>query len=120
MTTIAIISENGSATEPAYRAISGKRRSVGKTAGEALDALTSQLGQDEKGTLIVVQHMIPDEWFNAEQRKRLEQLMAQWRSARDLGRSLPRHEQEELDSLVVAELQAASNRAGSLLRNFRP
>src|SRR5437867_9502572 len=118
MITIAIISEDGAATGTAYRAISGKKHSVGKTAGEALDALTSQLGQEEKGTLIVVQHMMPDEWFNAEQRRRLEELMVRWRSARDQGRCVPPEEQKELDSLVAAELQAASNRAAAVVRNL--
>jgi hypothetical protein len=120
MTTIAIIPENHAAPDTSYRAISGRRHSVGKTAGEALDALTSQLGQEEKGTLIVVQHMNPDTWFNAEQRRRLEELMTQWRSARERQESLPPEEQEELDALVAAELQAASNRAAKLVRDLSP
>src|SRR5260370_33371342 len=119
MTTIAIIPENGAALDHKYRAISGRRHSVGKTAGEALDALTSQLGQEEKGTLIVVQHMNPDTWFNAEQRQRLEELMTRWRNARDRQEPLPTQEQEELNALVAAELQAANNRAAKLIRDLR-
>jgi hypothetical protein len=46
MTTVAIvpISVNG---EKSYRAIAGDKHSVGKTAGQALDALTAQLDEIE-------------------------------------------------------------------------
>jgi len=118
MTTVAIIPENGQIAATSYRAIAGKRFSVGRTAGEALDALTSQLEEGEKGTLIVVQHMHSDVWFNADQRQRLQDLMARWRAARDGHVSLSPQEQEELDLLVAAELQAANDRAAALVHEI--
>jgi hypothetical protein len=42
MTTITILPEDKS-----FRAVAGERESIGRTAGEALDALTAQLDDDE-------------------------------------------------------------------------
>jgi hypothetical protein len=56
MTTISILREAVTPDSTAYRAVAGKRESVGRTAGEALDALTSQLSEDEAGTIVIVQH----------------------------------------------------------------
>ena len=60
MTTIAIVPEPPSAAGPNYRAVAGQHQSVGKTPGEALDAITSQLDESETGTLFVVLHPRPD------------------------------------------------------------
>jgi hypothetical protein len=49
MTTITILPEK----TDRYRAVAGDKESTGRTAGEALDALTSQLSEIESGTLIV-------------------------------------------------------------------
>src|SRR5713226_4977408 len=100
MTTIAIMPENPEAGETSYRAISGKRQSVGRTPGEALDALTAQLGAEETGTLLVVQNLRSDRFFTAQQQQRLEELMARWRSARDTQTALSSAEQAELEGLV--------------------
>jgi hypothetical protein len=54
-----------------YRAPAGDKRSQGKTAGEALDALTLQLSDDKAGTLIIVQSQRPDCFFDAVQQQRL-------------------------------------------------
>jgi len=51
MTTITILPEKAGS----YRALAGDKESTGRTAGEALDALTSQLADDEGGTLVIVQ-----------------------------------------------------------------
>ena len=65
----------------AFRAVTVRNQAMGRTAGEALDALTSQLPPEEGDTLIIVRNLVPDRFFTAEQRLRLEQLMADWRWA---------------------------------------
>jgi hypothetical protein len=116
MTKVAIVPEPTQSGKRAYRAIAGNQQSIGKTAGEALDALTASLSQEEAGTLVVVQHHRPDRFFTAEQQARLEDLMSKWRAARDAGSSLPAEEQVELDSLVEAEVRAAGERTAALLK----
>lgn len=108
MTTVTILPEPRGTNGAAYRAITGKLQSVGRTAGEALDALTSQLSSEEAGTLVVIQSMRPDCFFTAEQRQRLEALMDRWRVARAQQTTLVPEEQAELDTLVAAELRAAT------------
>jgi hypothetical protein len=120
MTKVAILPEPTEQGDFAYRAIAGECQSVGKTAGEALDALTAQLPADETGTLVVVQNLRPDSFFTAEQQNRLQQLMMRWRSARDNGQSLPSAEQAELDRLLEAEVYASTMRADALLKELRP
>lgn len=114
MTKVAIFpvpNERGSCS---YRAIAGERHAQGKTAGEALDALTAPLPADEVSTLIIVQNLRPDNLFTAAQQQRLESLMSRWRSARDQGADLSPEEEAELQALVDAELQAATGRAAKL------
>jgi hypothetical protein len=117
MTTIAILPE-GSGTLRNYRAIAGDKQSVGKTAGEALDALTAQLDAADRGTLVVVQQYQPDRFFTAAQIQRLEELMTRWRAARAAGGKLPAVEQQELDDLVEAEVHASAERARALLQGL--
>jgi hypothetical protein len=59
MTTIAILPDTPGSASTTYRAIAGQKQGVGKTAGEALDALASQLSDSESGTVIVVQQRRP-------------------------------------------------------------
>lgn len=118
MTAITILPEKVGADETTYRAVAGKRESVGKSAGEALDALTSQLSDDEAGMLVVIQHLRPDGFFTATQQQRLAELMSHWRIARDAGNSLAADEQIELQSLVEAELEAARHRAEATVREI--
>jgi hypothetical protein len=120
MTTIAIIPDNPGSQPTSYRAIAGNVQSVGRTAGEALDALTAQLGESEKGTLVVVQHQSPDALFSAEQQQRLGELMTRWHAARDAQTSLSADEQAELKALVEAELRAATARAATVPRGPSP
>ncbi len=120
MTTISIVPEPQSVTVPVFRAISGRHQSIGKTPGEALDALTSQLSDEESGTLLVVQHMRPDRFFDAQQQNRLAQLMSDWRYARDRGTHYPADQQVELEQLIEAELEASTRRADALLREMQP
>ena len=114
MTKVAILPIPAEQGTCSYRAIAGDRHAQGKTAGEALDALTAQLSAEEASTLIIVQSLRPDRFFTAAQQQRLEALMARWRSARDQGASLSADEQAELQALIEAELQAATGRAAKL------
>jgi hypothetical protein len=119
MTTIAIVPESLAPTGRTYRAVAGRRQSVGKTPGEALDGLTAQLGEDESGTLVIVQHMRPDAFFSAAQQQRLTALMERQRAARAGGTPLSAAEQAELEGLVAAEVEAATRRAEALLRGLQ-
>lgn len=114
MTKVAILPEPGEGGAIRYRAIAGEQQSVGNTAGEALDAISSQLPADKKGTLVVVQNLQADQFFTNEQCVRLEQLMARWRLARDACIAFNAIEQAELDSLLQEEVAAAGRRAAAL------
>ena len=60
MTTIAIVPEFVGASGTIWRAVAGEKESAGKTASEALDALTGQLNESELSTLVIVQRLRPD------------------------------------------------------------
>ncbi len=72
MTTVAILPIVDTSGEKSYRAIAGDKQSVGKTAGQALDALTIQLDETEFSTLLVIQSFRPDTFFSAEQQERIK------------------------------------------------
>lgn len=116
MTTVEILPISDASGGQAYRAISGDKHSIGKTAGQALDALTAQLEQSEFAALLLIRNANPDSFFTAEQQERLLTLMALWRQARDQGQELPSSQQAELDALVEAELSAATARTNSLMQ----
>ena len=116
MTTVAILPISDVNGEKAYRAIAGDKQSVGKTAGQALDALTDQLDEIEFTALLVIQSFRPDLFFSAEQQERLSVLMSLWRLARDQGRELPPDQQAELNRLVDIELRAATARTATLMQ----
>jgi hypothetical protein len=118
MTQVAILPEPTDSGRLQYRAVAGKQQSVSTTPGGALDALTAALPPDETGTLVIVQHQRPDEYFTAPQQARLRELMARWRDARDAGVALPAADQEELDALVEEETRAAAARTASMLRQL--
>lgn len=117
MTTVAILPIADTAGGKSYRAVSGDKSSVGATAGQALDALTAQLGETEFSALLVIQSFRPDSLFSGEQQQRLAELMELWRLARDSGQVFPPEQQTELDALVEAELHAATARAASLTQS---
>jgi len=110
MTTITILPE-----EKKFRAVSGDRESFGRTAGEALDALTAQLGEEEGGTLVVIQNRRADRFFNSSQQKRLTELTAKRQT-----KSLSADEEAELENLVEAELEGAKRRAEEMLGGLKP
>jgi hypothetical protein len=120
MTTITILPETTANGAGPYQAVAGTQHSTGRTVGEALDALTGQMPQPPETTLVVVQHFKPDAHFTADQRRRLSDLMARWRTARVAGHALDPAEQAELDSLAAEEVRAASERAAALLRGLAP
>ncbi len=95
MTTVAILPVSDASGKRSYRAIAGDKQSTGKTAGEALDALTAQLEGDEFSTLLIIQSFRPDWFFSAEQQKRLSDLMNLWRTARDRGQTISPEQQVE-------------------------
>jgi hypothetical protein len=110
MTTITILPE-----EKNYRAVAGKKESVGRTAGEALDALTAQLDEEETGTLVIIQNRRSDKFFNASQQKRLTALMEKRKTD-----ALSVTEETELENLIEAELNGARQRAKELLHELKP
>ncbi len=116
MTTVAILPISDPNGEKSYRAIAGDKHSVGKTAGQALDALTAQLDEIEFSALLVIQSFRPDSFFGTEQQKRLLELMSLWRLARDQGQELSSEQQTELTDLVEAELRAATARTATFLQ----
>ena len=54
---------------------------------------------------------LPDQFFNADQQRRLSELMSALHQARDVGASLSPDEQGELDALIETELYASGKRA---------
>jgi hypothetical protein len=72
MTKVALLEEATSPGETAFRAVTAHDQVMGRTAGEALDALASQLPQVEGDTLTIVRNLGPARFFTAEQRQRLE------------------------------------------------
>lgn len=111
MTTITILPERADS----YRAVAGDKESTGRTAGEALDALTSQLADDEGGTLVIVQNRKADSFFSAVQQGRLAELIRRRESG-----TLSPAEERELEGLVEAELDGARRRAEELLNELKP
>ncbi|MGO9913687.1 MAG: hypothetical protein ACLQIB_03090 [Isosphaeraceae bacterium] len=120
MTKVAMFREDSGADQTAFRALTAHYQAVGRTAGEALDALTTQLGEDAADTLIIVRSLRPDQFFTLEQRQRLEQLMGRWRLARDAGQSLSADEQSELELLIDCEVRATTDRARALINELAP
>jgi aminoglycoside/choline kinase family phosphotransferase len=118
MTTVTILPVPTKKGKRSYLAVAGKKQSVGKTAGAALDALTQQLTEREASTLVIIQNQLPDEFFGEEQQKQLASLMERWRESRDTGESLTEHEQTLLDQMIEAELLASANRTKDILNQL--
>ena len=118
MTKIAILPIRGESKHIAYCAVAGHKKAEGKTAGEALDALTPLLSEDESNTIVVIQSFRPDRFFDATERQRLEILMTRWRAARDAGEMLSDVETTELNHLVEMEVRAATARTAALLQEI--
>ena len=130
MTTIEIIKEQSSPGTVVYRAVHDKLQAVGKTPGQALDALeslasrssrfvgayfTDEQKEEEEGTLVIVQRFRPDRFFNSSQQIRLRKLMDKFHNAVKEGESLLPEEMAELEALVNSEYQGAAERATVVL-----
>ncbi len=120
MTRLTVFREGADPHDMTYRAVSGHAQTMGRTAGEAVDALAAQLPEDQTDTLIIVRNLRPDRHFPAGPRRRLEELMRRWRIARDAGSPFPKADQAELERLVDEEVQAAADRAVELRRSLSP
>ncbi|MBC7854324.1 MAG: hypothetical protein IAF94_12900 [Pirellulaceae bacterium] len=103
---------------PRYRAVTRSGQSEGTTVGEALDGVRKQSSEDSSGTVVVIQPFQPDELFSAAEQTRLSELMEKWRNARDGDGTLLPSESKELESLVDAELQAATLRTARMLKEM--
>ncbi len=114
MTTAAILPVPTEKGGILYRGVAGNKHSEGSTVGEALDALKAQLPEDEP-SVVVVQSLRPDQFFDAAQQRRLAELMQDKDAALDRGNKLGPQEQTELDALIEAELFASANRAATLV-----
>jgi hypothetical protein len=113
MSSIAIRTENSDVDTPRFRAVAGNRQSVGRTMGEALDALTADWGDDIQETAVFIQRFQPDAYFTAAQCCRMQELLA--RRA-----TLTAEERAELETLIDAELDATVARTESLMRPRQP
>jgi hypothetical protein len=106
--------------ERVYQATIGNQQSTGKTAGEALDALTVQMGNQEINGFFLLQSWQPDKFFTSEQQQRLTELMLIWRRARDRGQTMSPEQQSELDNLIEIELYATTERAKAMISQMNP
>ena len=113
MPSIAIRTENSDVGTPQFRAVAGNRQSVGRTMGEALDALTADWGDDIQETAVFIQRFQPDAYFTAAQCCRMQELLA--RRA-----TLTAEERAELETLIDTELDATIARTESLMRPRQP
>ena len=95
------------------KAVRGGQQSIGKTRGEALDALTLQLNLDADDELYLVAEMKPDLFFTAEQINRLQELIAK----ADAG-TLTQEENTEYAALAEAELVASGQRVAALMNEI--
>lgn len=110
MTTITILPE-----EKNFRAVAGKKESVGRTIGEAIDRLTEQLSEDEDGTLLVIQKQRADKFFGAAEQKRIVELVSKKEN-----QALATDEEIELEKLVEMELNGARARAEEMIGGLNP
>jgi hypothetical protein len=120
MTKVAVYHDPVDSETFPYRAVAGRSTAMGRTAGEALDALASQLHIEDTDTFVIVRNMSPDRFFSAEQRRRLEDLMALKREAVARNGRMSAQEEAELEQLVDAEVKAATDRAVALFHDLEP
>jgi hypothetical protein len=115
MSTITVL-PNDPTSANSFVAIAGDKKATGSTVGQAIDELRAQLDGPDETTLVIIQPMVPDQFFPAEQRARLGDLMARLHAARDGGPALSTEDRRELHELVQAELRASGARAAALLQ----
>lgn len=115
MSTITVFPNDPASTKP-YHAIADGKQADGATVGQAIDMLLAQLDGPDETTLVIIQPMVPDRFFTAEQRERLGDLMTKWRAAQNGGTLLAPDERAKLHELVQAELKASGARTAALLQ----
>jgi hypothetical protein len=113
MIPTAVHIEEFESSDARFRAVSGKHQSVGRTAGEALDALLAQEGGAIESSAILIQRFVPDACFTQAQYDRMQQLLAHRNTHTEL-------ENAELDALIDAELEATIARTQNLLSKSTP
>ena len=113
MPSMSIQSENDSKQARLFRALSGRRQSVGKTPGEALDALIAQEGETMESSAILIQRFGSDSFFTQNQYDRMQYLFG-------LSSGLSKEENSELDSLIDVEIEATIRRTDSLVKSSQP
>jgi hypothetical protein len=92
---------------------------TGRTYGEALDGLSTSIGRTTGRTLVILDPFQPDEFFNASQMARLDELMSLQRAAQKRGEQLPEPLRHELQELVRVELVASGERAKQMAAAIR-
>jgi hypothetical protein len=117
--TVAILPVPGEEGELPFHAVSGGKSSLGRTRGEALDAISAQMADEQDGTFVVVQSFRPDRYFSASQQRRLAELMGRWSLAGQQGGGLSDSGQAELEALIAIEVRAARQRAAALADELR-
>jgi hypothetical protein len=90
-----------------FIARTGNLRAVGRTMGEALDALASQWGEITHTVPVIIQHFGSDPFFTQPQYDRMQEL-------RTRVQTLSADERTELESLIDAELDATIARLDAL------
>ena len=113
MPSMTMRTEHNEADAPRFRAVAGSHQAVGRTMGEALDALTADWGDDIQETAVLIQRFQPDAYFTTAQYCRMQELLA--RRA-----TLTAEERTKLEAIIDAELDATVARAESLRRPHQP
>lgn len=93
-----------------YRADAEGKHSFGGTVGKALDALTAQFENPEADTIFIVQRFVPDEYFTADQQRRMSELIQKVSDAEVGKAELSPEDRAELEALVEAELEGSARR----------
>lgn len=109
MTAITIYQKANEASSPRFLAVAGSHQSAGNTPGEALDLLLTQEGNTIDSSLIFIQRYALDFYFTQAQHDRMKELL-------ERRLSLTPVENEELDTLIDAELDATVARTKPLLQ----
>jgi predicted Zn-dependent protease with MMP-like domain len=109
MTAITIRTDQKETGERQFRAIAGNRQSLGRTMGEALDALTAEWGDKVQETVVLIQRFQPDQYFTQAQYDRMQALLT-----RRL--TLTPEERTELEALIDAEIDATVARTETRVR----
>lgn len=103
MPVIPVYLKEQTAPSAGFRAVAGSRQSVGQTAGQALDALLAQENGAIESSAILIQRFVPDAYFTQAQHDRMQELLA-------VGENRTAPENEELNALIDAELEATISR----------